>query len=114
MEYESTEYKEATLTGIKTMQVIGQRNTPTLTMKRGLFKDGLALYDWFNSTHTPTFEKKDVVISLLDNENNAIMTWTIANGFCSKFEGPGLDATSNDVSFQTIDIKGDSIVVANA
>jgi phage tail-like protein len=114
MEYESTEYKEATLTGVRTVQVIGQRNTPTLTMKRGLFKDGLALYEWFNSTHDPKFEKKDVVISLLDNQNNAIMTWSVANAFCSKFEGPSLDAKSNDVAFQSIDLKADSIIVANA
>lgn len=114
MEYEVTEYKEATVVGVKTFQVVGQRNTPSLTMKRGLFKSGLELYNWFNSTHTSEYERKDIVISLLDNENNTIMTWTVLNAFCTKFEGPSLDAKSNDVAFQSIDIKGDSIQVADA
>ena len=114
LEYETTEYKEAGSTGVTTIQVSGQRTAPTLTLKRGLFKNGLDLYKWFNETHTDDFTKKEVVISLLDNNNGIIMTWTVANCLPMKFEGPGLDATSNEVSFQTIELKGDSIVVADA
>jgi len=113
LEYESTEYKEATSEGIKTIQVVGQRNTPTVTLKRGLFEKSLELYDWFNSMHTDDFTKKDVIISLLNNTNEAIMTWTLANAFPTKFEGPSLDATSNDISFQSIEIKADSMTVAD-
>ena len=113
LEYNSTEYKEASATGIKTTQVVGQRNVPTLTMKRGLFEKSLELYDWFNSMHTDDFTKKDVVISMLNNNNEAIMTWTVANAFPTKFNGPSLDATSSEISFQSIEIKGDSIVIAD-
>lgn len=114
LEYETTEYKEASSTGVKTIQVAGQRNAPSLTLKRGLFEKSLQLYDWFNSIHTDNFTKKDVIISMLNNTNAVVMTWTVANAFPTKFEGPSLDASSNEVSFQSIDIKGDSIVVANA
>lgn len=114
LSYETTEYKEAGSTGVTTIQVSGQRKAPEITMKRGLFKNGLELYEWFNATHTDDYTKKEVVISLLDNNNNAIMTWTVANCLPMKFDGPGLNATSNDVSFQTITLKGDSIVIANA
>ena len=37
--YEVSEYKEATKDGVKTTQVVGQRDVPTITMKRGLFDD---------------------------------------------------------------------------
>ena len=114
MEYETTEYKEAGTTGVQTFQIIGQRNTPTITLKRGLFKNGLELYSWFNEVDTKDFKKRLVVISLLDNNKEAIMTWTINNAFPTKFEGPSLDAKSNDVAFQSIDLKGDSIQVKNA
>ena len=113
LEYNTTEYKEATKDGVKTIQVAGQRNAPSLSLKRGLFEKSLELYDWFNSVHTDDFTKKDVVISLLNNTNAVVMTWTVANAFPTKFDGPSLDASSNEVSFEEIDIKGDSITVAN-
>ncbi|MBL4706950.1 MAG: phage tail protein [Flavobacteriales bacterium] len=113
MDYDTTEYKEAAAGGVRTIQVAGQRQAPSLTLKRGLFKDGLELYEWFNSIHTGKFTKKEVVISLLDNENKSIMTWKVMNAFPTKFEGPSLDAKSNEVSFQSIEIKGDSIEVSN-
>ncbi len=112
IEYETTEYEEATTEGAKTYQLIGQKSAPVLTLKRGLFKDGLELYAWLNSTDTCDFEKKDLVISWLDNDNNKIMTWTVANAFMTKYEGPSLDATSNDVAFQSIDVKGDYLTVS--
>ena len=114
MEYETTEYKEAPSSGIKTTQLVGQRNVPSLTLKRGLFKDGLDLYKWFNSVHKSDFEKKDVVITMLNEDKKPVLVWTVSNAFATKFEGPGLDAKSNDVSFQTIDIKGDLLDVADA
>lgn len=113
LQYETTEYKEAGANGVHTIQVSGQRTAPEITLKRGLFKDGLELYQWFNDTHTDPFTKKNVIISLLDNNNNIIMTWTVTNCLPMKFEGPGLDATSNEVSFQTIELKGDMIKVEN-
>lgn len=114
LEYNTTEYKEASKDGVRTIQVAGQRNAPSLSLKRGLFEKSLELYKWFNEVHTDDFTKKDVVISLLNNTNGVVMTWTVANAFPTKFDGPSLDATSNEVSFQQIDIKGDSIVVADA
>ncbi len=114
MEYETAEYKEAGEKTITTMHQLGQRNAPTITMKRGIFKKQLALYEWFNSAHTENFTKKQVIITLIDNDGNAIMTWTLENAFCTKFEGPGLDAKSNEVTFQSIDLKGDTLLVADA
>jgi phage tail-like protein len=112
--YEASEYKEATANGVVTTQVVGQRDVPTITMKRGLFEKSLELYDWLNGMHTDDFTKKDIIISLLNNTNNAVMTWTIANAFPMKFEGPSLDAKSNDISFQSLEVKGDSLLIANA
>ena len=111
--YESTEYKEATTEGVRTLQVVGQIDVPTVTMKRGIFENSLELYDWLNSMHTDDFERKDIVISMLDNNNDAVMTWTITNAFPTKFEGPSLDATSNDISFQSLEVKGDALIVAD-
>jgi phage tail-like protein len=111
--YETTEYKEATTDGIRTLQVVGQRDVPTVTMKRGIFENSLQLYDWLNSMHTDDFERKDIVISMLDNNNAAVITWTITNAFPMSFEGPSLDATSNEVTFQTLKVKGDALIIAD-
>lgn len=113
MEYESTEHKEATDNGIKTYQLLGQPKSPSITLKKGLFKSESKLYKWFSEIHTSTFTKKDIVISLLDNENNAIMTWNVLNAFPTKFDGPSLNASENNVAFQSLELKADEIQVKN-
>lgn len=114
MDYQATEYREATAYGVKTTQLVGQRNSSHLTLKRGWFKNGLNLYKWLNSVHAPDFKKKDVVITMLDDVNRPVMVWTVTNAFATRLEGPGLDAKSNEVSFQTLEIKGDLVDVKDA
>jgi len=114
MDYETAEYKEACEKFITTLHQLGQRNAPTIIMKRGIFKKQLALFNWFNDAGTENFKKKQVVITLKDNDGNAIMTWNLENAFCTKFEGPGLDAASNEAAFQTIELKAEGIEVAKA
>ncbi|BDD04511.1 phage tail protein [Aureibacter tunicatorum] len=114
LSFESAEYKEATDQGIKIYQVPAQLSTPEITMKKGMFNGDTALFDWFNSTHSDKFSKQEVVISQLDNENKAIMVWTITNAFPTSFEGPTLDAKSNEVAFESVTLKGLTLTMAKA
>jgi len=114
MEHLTTEYKAVSPEGVKTTQLIEQGNAPNLTLKRGLFKNGEDLYRWFKGGQQPDLEKKEVVVNLLGPDHNVIMRWTVSNAFASKFEGSVLDAKSNDVIFQTIELKGDLMNVKGA
>lgn len=111
IEYEAFEYKEATEGGIKTYQLLGQPKPTTITLKGGLFKAESKLYSWLNKIHTSEFTKKDIVISLLDNENKSIMIWNVLEAFPTKFTGPSLNASENAVAFQSLELNAAEITI---
>ncbi|KAF7785716.1 hypothetical protein PRUB_a0081 [Pseudoalteromonas rubra] len=112
IEYDDFEYKEATKEGVKSYQLLGQVKPPSITLKRGLFKAKSEMYKWLSEIHTSDFTKKDIVISLLDNENSSVMTWSVLGAFPTKFEGPSLKADDNSAAFQSLELKAASISVS--
>ncbi|PQQ38135.1 phage tail protein [Photorhabdus laumondii] len=107
--YDTIEYRD----GIGNwLQMPGQRQRPTITLKRGIFKGQSKLYDWINSISLNQIEKKDISISLTDETgSNLLITWNIANAFPEKLTAPSFDATSNEVAVQEISLKADRVTV---
>jgi phage tail-like protein len=58
-------------------------------------------------------ERRDVVISLLNEEHNPVMTWKIHNAFPVKVEGPGLKAAGNEVAIESIEIAHEGLELQN-
>ena len=111
IEYDTINYKEATAGGIKNYQLLGQAMLPSISIKRGLFNSESELHNWLRTVHTNEFTKKDLTISLLDNSDEAIMSWKVLGAFPTKFEGPSLNAEENSIAFQSLDLNASTIQV---
>lgn len=115
--YETSVYKEsppaAGSMGPRVFQVPGQRNQPTITLKKGFVRKNSvgALYSWIRSIQLNQVEKKDVFIRLCDENGAAIVTWKVANAFPTKLDAPSFDAKSNDAAIETMELKGDFITI---
>lgn len=81
-----------------------------VTLKKGLFPSGTELFDWVKSTEPgrPT-EKKDVLVSLIGDTGEPVLTWKILQAFPVKWEGPGFNATSNEVAIETLELIGQDL-----
>ncbi|BGI51697.1 MAG: phage tail protein [Candidatus Hamiltonella defensa (Ceratovacuna japonica)] len=85
-----------------------------LTLKRGLVKGNSTLYDWMVSVRLNRVEKRDVTLSLLDEETNPLVTWTVQNAFPTKLVAPSFNATSNDVAIEALELMADSVRVEHS
>lgn len=89
-------------------QMPGQAEPLTITLKRGVFPKQSQLYDWINSVSFNRVEKKDLTISLTNESGSEmLLTWTVMNAFPTKWTGPGMDATSNEVAVEEISLAAD-------
>ncbi len=95
--------------GVKYMP--GMEEPVKLTLKRGIVRGGAHLYDWINSISLNTIDKKDITVSLLDNDNNPVVSWNIQGAFPVKLTAPTFDAKSNEVAVESLELIADSLEV---
>jgi phage tail-like protein len=91
----------------------GLRKFSNVTLKRGIFKADNDFFKWLSTIKLNKVERRDVVISLLNEEHAPVMTWKIHNAFPVKVEGPGLKASGNEVAIESIEIAHEGLELQN-
>jgi phage tail-like protein len=89
----------------------GIRKVNNITLKRGIVAQNNDLFLWFNNNGAPNVERRDISISLLNDEGDPLMVWNISQSFPVKCEGPGLKATGNDIAIESIELVHEGITV---
>jgi phage tail-like protein len=60
-----------------------------------------------------TVERRDLIISLLNEQHLPVMVWKVHNAFPVKVEGPALKATGNEVAIESIEIAHEGLELQN-
>ncbi len=72
-----------------------------ITLKRGV-TDSLELYQWHKKILQGVMDRRDGVITLLDDAKKPVTRWKFSNAFPFKYEGPTLSAKGNEVAIETL------------
>ncbi|MHA4806453.1 phage tail protein [Flavitalea flava] len=89
----------------------GQVKFPNVTFKRGIVEKNNDLFNWFNNNGAPNVERRDITVSLLNDEGDPVMVWTISQAWPVKVEGPGLKATGNEIAIESIELTHEGLSV---
>ncbi len=92
----------------------GIKKSGNVTLKKGVFKGDNTFWTWFNAIKMNTIERKEVVISLLDQEGAPTMVWTLKNAWPTKITGTDLKSDGNEVAVETIEVAHEGITIANS
>ncbi|PSL44792.1 phage tail-like protein [Chitinophaga niastensis] len=83
---------------------------PNLVLKRGLLK-GTALLDWFKSAMSTyftvviyDFKPADLVITLLDEADQAVAIWNVVQAYPLKWATSDLKASENGIVIETLEL----------
>lgn len=73
------------------------------TFRRGVTGD-LGLQQWFDAVRTGQTGaiRRNVLVHLLSESREAVLSWRLVGAFPSKLEGPALDAGSSAVAIETL------------
>ena len=79
-----------------------------ITCKRGTMLDSnaLALYEWLRSQEIRTMD-----VMLCDTTGKAVMAWKIARAIPTKLSAPTLDAKSNEVSIDVLEVQARGVSI---
>jgi len=104
-EIQVIEYRDGLMSGnTPALKRPGLKKVNNITLKRGIVEKNNELFDWFNNNGAPNVERRDITISLLNDEGNPVMVWTISQAFPVKTEGPGLKASGNEIAIESIEL----------
>jgi phage tail-like protein len=88
------------------VNIPGMRQTPRLTLKKGLTKNGDYLQKWIDESRSVPFSiraKKDIVIDLCDETGLPVIRWTVIAALPVKLDAPTFSANSNEVAIASME-----------
>ncbi|PWJ57468.1 phage tail-like protein [Dyadobacter jejuensis] len=112
-EIQIIEYRDGLTSQQSAMKMPGIQKVNNVTLKRGIIKGDNAFYDWLNTVKLNTISRKDLIISLLDENDLPAMVWNIKQAFPVKVEGPSLKATGNEIAVESIELAHEGLTVSN-
>ena len=112
-ENQAIEYRDGSFPEYSSIKMPGLRKFSNVTLKRGVIKGDNELFDWLSTVKLNTVERRDLVVSLLNEEHSPVMVWKVLNAFPVKVEGPQLKASGNEVAIETIELAHEGLEVQN-
>ena len=101
LEFEVLEYAEGGNHEM-TYRLPGHVRYPNLVLTRGL-TDQDALHAWLWKTRTEP-ELKEITVQFQDHQKAVLRTWTFADAFPVRWQGPTFSASSSDVATEVLEI----------
>ncbi|MCY1268262.1 T4-like virus tail tube protein gp19 [compost metagenome] len=113
VETEVIEYRDGALREFSKLKIPGMQKYPNVTMKRGVFKSDNDYFNWWNTVSLNTVERRDVIVSLLNEAHEPVMVWKIKNAWPTKIGSTDLKADGNEIAIESIELAHDGLTIQN-
>jgi phage tail-like protein len=100
---DSVDYREGTDKPLHVRKLTALRKFAHITLKRGMTPNK-ELWTWYKNVLNGKTDRRNGAIILQDEEHREVLRWNFENGWICKWEGPMMNATSNDVGIEHIEI----------
>lgn len=104
VETEVVEYRDGASPEYSKIKMPGMQKFSNITLKRGTFKSDNEYFKWWNTVKLNTIERRDITISLLNEEHAPVITWKVKNAWPSKVQSTDLKAEGNEVAIESMEI----------
>ena len=111
VETEVIEYRHGNNKEHHKMKMPGMQKFGNITMKRGVFKDRADYFKWWNTVKLNTIERRNIKVTLQDENDAPVVTWNISNAWPTKVQSPDLKSDANEVAIETIEIAHEGITI---
>jgi phage tail-like protein len=113
METEVIEYREGNSPEYNKIKMPGLRKFGNITMKRGTFSGDNDYYKWFDTVKLNTIERRNITITLLNENHEPVVAWKIKNAWPVKIQSPDLKSDANETAIESIEVAHEGMVIEN-
>lgn len=104
MEVQVVEYRVGSSRDFSMQKIPGLRKFGNVSLKRGMTSLDNEFWTWINTAALNSVERRNVTVTMLDDEHNPVVVWNLLNAFPAKVDYASLDAKSNDVAISQLDL----------
>ena len=119
-ETEVIEYRHGASKEYNKTKQPGLTKFANITLKRGTFQSDNEYYDWWKETkffqegnETGSRYRRDIIIDLLNENHEPIITWNVKNAWPTKIQSTDLKADGNEIAIESIELVHEGLTVKN-
>jgi phage tail-like protein len=113
IEVQPIEYRDGLSPEFSPVKMPGLKKYGNITLKRGVVAGDNEYFDWLKTIKMNKPERRDITISLLNEEHAPVMVWKVLNAWPTKITSPDLKATGNETAIETLEIAHEGISIDN-
>lgn len=113
LETEVIEYRDGASPEYSKTKMPGMQKYSNITMKRGSFKSDNEFYQWWNTVKLNTIERRDITISLLNEEHEPVVIWKIKSAWPLKIQSTDLKADGNETAIESLELVHEGLTIQN-
>jgi len=111
IELDVVDYREGSSPESSVRKMPGVKKFSDVVLKRGIVKSDDDFYRWIGTATFNQVERRDVVISLLNERHESVVVWKLRNAFPSKLEYSTLNAHSSEVIIESLTLAHEGLTV---
>jgi phage tail-like protein len=113
VETEVVEYRDGASPEYSKIKMPGMQKYSNITLKRGTFATDNEYFNWWNTVQLNTIERRDITISLLNEEHEPVVTWKVKNAWPAKVQSTDLKADGNEVAIESLELVHEGLTIQN-
>jgi phage tail-like protein len=111
IETDVIEYREGSSPEYHTIKMPGQQTYSNIVLKRGIVKGDNEFFLWIDTIKMNQVVRRDIIISLLDEDHQPVVSWRVKNAWPVKYTGPVLKAHGHEVAIESLELAHEGITV---
>jgi len=109
---ETIAYREGSSPSYTPLVMPGMQHYSNVVLKRGVMSADNEFFQWINSVQLNHIERRDVIISLLNENHDPAMSWKLRSAWPVKLNGPLLNAMTSDVAIERLEIAHEGLLIS--
>lgn len=111
LERDVIRYREGSDPVDSVRQLPGLLRVGDCVLQRGVVPADHDFFQWLNTVHFGTAERRDITVSLLDEQHQPTLTWRLRNTFPVALEWSPLEAQASAVLIETLRLSVEAVDV---
>ena len=113
VEREIIEYRDGSSKEYSKLKMAGLTKFSNITLKRGSFDQDNDFYDWWSSIKLESVDRRDITISLLNEDHEPVVTWKVKNAWPSKVTPTDLKSDDNSIAIESMELVHEGLTIEN-
>ena len=113
VENEVIEYREGSSPEYNKIKMPGLHKFGNITLKRGIFATDNEYFNWLNTVSLNTIERRDLIISLLNENHEPVVSYKVKQAWPIKIQAPDLKSDANEVAIEILELVHEGLVIQN-